>query len=141
MVQVRMDNNLLSLQLANARTQCCRLCSKFLKIELFNPSTKAMQYKYLCSDCETKTKQDQVTISSAAFFALRMPICLRPGCEIQTGSRWQRESQAPATRRCTKQVSFRAHTPNREISCCPDCAIESTSASRGIDCGFTFGRV
>lgn len=27
--------------------------------DLFNPKTKAMQYKYLCANCETKTKHDQ----------------------------------------------------------------------------------
>lgn len=37
----------------------CKLCIKYLKLDKFNPSTKAMQYKYLCSLCETKTKQDQ----------------------------------------------------------------------------------
>ena len=37
-----------------------RTCSKYLTLEHFNPSTKAMQYKYLCANCETKTKQDQV---------------------------------------------------------------------------------
>lgn len=37
----------------------CKLCGKFLMFDLFNPKTKAMQYKYLCAACETKTKQDQ----------------------------------------------------------------------------------
>lgn len=37
----------------------CKTCSKYLTLEHFNPSTKAMQYKYLCANCETKTKQDQ----------------------------------------------------------------------------------
>merc|ERR1712147_602194 len=37
----------------------CKLCNKYLTLEKFNPKTKAMQYKYLCASCETKTKQDQ----------------------------------------------------------------------------------
>ena len=38
----------------------CKTCCKYLTLGNFNPSTKAMQYKYLCANCETKTKQDQV---------------------------------------------------------------------------------